>query len=303
MNIIDIRNIIKEEIYLLKEGNYDKLVGELTKQILNIIKDSYSEYLEEFNGEEQKEFYQYDIDEIPDNKKNLDFTIEFYIRRGKVDNFEGIAFDGGAYDEEDVIEIILTLDPSKEPKNYRSLVGILKDVLRHEITHLTNKPASEKEKLINFGKRFKTSLPGQSWTYFILPEEIPAMVNGLVTKAKNNKTSFEYEAKKYLSTQRAYGEIETNEQYLKIFNIWNNFYKKHYNLKEDKISGGLADNKSIEDIVKKHKTTLNKIKKQILMGIKIEMEHTNNKDLALEITKDHLIEDPEYYTKLKNANL
>lgn len=38
---------------------------------------------------------------------------------------------------------------------------------------------------------------------------------------------------------------------------------------------------------------------QIAMGIKVEMEHTANPAIALEITMDHLEENPKYYTHLK----
>jgi hypothetical protein len=72
---------------------------------------------------------------------------------------------------------------------------------------------------------------------------------------------------------------------------------------KDKIPGGLAD----------------KVKgkrfdpKQLAKGIKVEMEHTNDKSIACEIAKDHLMEDPKYYdhliemekkveTKAKKAN-
>ena len=40
-------------------------------------------------------------------------------------------------------------------------------------------------------------------------------------------------------------------------------------------------------------------KKELEMGIKEEMEHTNDKELAKEIALDHLAEDPKYYSKLK----
>ena len=68
---------------------------------------------------------------------------------------------------------------------------------------------------------------------------------------------------------------------------------------EDKINGGLADNVTLDGIAKKHKVSVDVIKKQFDTGIKVEMEHTNNKELAKEITMDHLFEDPKYYTKLK----
>jgi len=42
---------------------------------------------------------------------------------------------------------------------------------------------------------------------------------------------------------------------------------------------------------------------QLSLGVQIEMEHTNDPDIAKEIAMDHLTEDPEYYTKLVKAGL
>ena len=66
----------------------------------------------------------------------------------------------------------------------------------------------------------------------------------------------------------------------------------------DKIKGGLADNKSLDDIAEKHGVTLDVIATQLEEGIKVEMEHTDSKEQAEEIAKDHLFEDAEYYSKL-----
>jgi hypothetical protein len=41
------------------------------------------------------------------------------------------------------------------------------------------------------------------------------------------------------------------------------------------------------------------LKKQLIKGMKVEMEHTKNKDKAKEIAMDHIWEDPNYYDKLK----
>ena len=38
---------------------------------------------------------------------------------------------------------------------------------------------------------------------------------------------------------------------------------------------------------------------QLEMGIKVEMEHTKNREMSKLIALDHLYEDPQYYTKLK----
>jgi len=54
---------------------------------------------------------------------------------------------------------------------------------------------------------------------------------------------------------------------------------------EDKLPGGLGDNEPDNRFEPE----------QIEKGIEIELEHTENKDLAKEITKDHLTEVPNYY--------
>ena len=72
--------------------------------------------------------------------------------------------------------------------------------------------------------------------------------------------------------------------------IWNTLLE-NFKLPDkhvDKIHGGLADKKEPKDF-DEH---------QLRMGIKIEMEHTDDKWEAMEIAMDHLVEDPQYYTHL-----
>ena len=74
----------------------------------------------------------------------------------------------------------------------------------------------------------------------------------------------------------------------------------------EKLKGGKSSGKTFEDLVRKnlkHGTPYgeveSKLKKQLNKGIKVELEHTNNKSIAKEIALDHLFEDPKYYDKLK----
>jgi len=67
----------------------------------------------------------------------------------------------------------------------------------------------------------------------------------------------------------------------------------------DKIKGGLADSKSLQDIADKHSVSLSAIESALADGIKVESEHTDDVATATEIAKDHLFEDAEYYSKLK----
>jgi len=58
--------------------------------------------------------------------------------------------------------------------------------------------------------------------------------------------------------------------------------------KKDIVHGGFADKKPRSDFDPK----------AVAKGAKVEMEHTNTKDLAKEITRDHLSEFPTYYEAL-----
>lgn len=57
---------------------------------------------------------------------------------------------------------------------------------------------------------------------------------------------------------------------------------------KDEIPGGKGDNRPDSDFDPK----------QLKAGVKIELEHTNDKDKAKEIAKDHLTESKDYYEKL-----
>ena len=68
---------------------------------------------------------------------------------------------------------------------------------------------------------------------------------------------------------------------------------------KDRIPGGLASHKTLMDIAKLHKVEYEGLKQQLKKGIKVEMEHTDDELVAMEIAKDHLAEDPVYYDKLE----
>jgi hypothetical protein len=54
----------------------------------------------------------------------------------------------------------------------------------------------------------------------------------------------------------------------------------------------------------KHAGTENEVDAhELALGIKSEMEHTDDKKVAEQIALDHLAEDPHYYSKLKKAKL
>jgi hypothetical protein len=84
-----------------------------------------------------------------------------------------------------------------------------------------------------------------------------------------------------------------------------NWAQKHATIKgpvkpfrEDKIPGGLAKGMTLNDIAKKHNISVDTIVKDLKKGMKVEMEHTTDVNVAKEIAFDHLYEDPKYYDKL-----
>ena len=67
--------------------------------------------------------------------------------------------------------------------------------------------------------------------------------------------------------------------------------------------GHLSKGKSLPQIAKMHDVSMEHIMKQVKMGLKAESEHTGNKKEQMKIVKDHLVENPNYYTLLKKVGL
>jgi hypothetical protein len=94
----------------------------------------------------------------------------------------------------------------------------------------------------------------------------------------------------------AHDTEESAKKQLAAINI--NYYKEN-----EQIVGGLADNKTAQDIANKHNVSLEHITQQINIGMSVEMEHTSDPAIAHEICMDHLWENPSYYDKLEKAGL
>jgi len=91
---------------------------------------------------------------------------------------------------------------------------------------------------------------------------------------------------------KAFSQISLNQSTL------GDHMKYKQGFREEKLEGGIADSKSLDELAKKHKVDVKILTKQFNKGIKVEMEHTDNKQMAKEIAMDHISEDPKYYDKL-----
>jgi len=90
---------------------------------------------------------------------------------------------------------------------------------------------------------------------------------------------------------------------------WGNS-KKNESLDEEFIPGGesskygqITVDEMIQGIAEEHGVDPEQIRSEFEMGVEEEMEHAEEELIAQEIALDHLVEDPEYYTKLEDANL
>ena len=75
--------------------------------------------------------------------------------------------------------------------------------------------------------------------------------------------------------------------------------KLNESMEKEIVKGGLADGMTVYDIADKHNVGVKDINRQVNIGIKVEMEHTDSEKMAKEIAMDHVFEDPKYYDKLK----
>lgn len=105
--------------------------------------------------------------------------------------------------------------------------------------------------------------------------KVQCVINGKNTEMRVMAYD-EYDAKR---------QVEKNNKGVKIIDVKK---IKESKIKEDKIPGGLGDDMPDDQFDEN----------QLEIGVRVEMEHTVDPDKAREIAKDHLMEDPEYYTKL-----
>lgn len=115
---------------------------------------------------------------------------------------------------------------------------------------------------------------------------------GLTDKAKNIKF------------QENQIELDSNE--LKIAKIYFENLKKLFNIdlrifideymNNEMFSGGLFSINNFDEM-------FNVPFKQIESGLGVQSQHSDNKYIQLKITLDHLVQDKDYYIKLKAANL
>ena len=213
----------------LNEGRYDKLTNQLSRIAFEVIKDGHDVGRKVVDTT----FVVGPADEDPDIVSD-DFEFDFRVQAEytkdeyKVDGGANAGFD----DEGDEIQPLLSIK-FKIPKeiDWQTVSFDLKDVVRHEIEHLTQDGAnlkggtdSEDPKLVRPSKYMEDDqfirdmidadfLPKAD--YFKLEKEIDAMLQGLYYKAKKSRRPFKDVIAAYLATQ----PLSTEDKET-ILNLW-----------------------------------------------------------------------------------
>ena len=181
----------KNKKKVVAEGRYDKISNQVSSDLFKSLK----------NGETS--FYKnYETDD-------LDFNVfGDFIPTGSVEYF---AVDGDAdYDEtgeqNDSIRVIVSYNPKEVPDAFKDIAFTLKDIVRHEIEHLTHSDSDN----LKSGKYMdddslvralvKTgALP--KGDYFKLAKEVDANIQGMYFRAKKEKRPFADVVKQYFDDQ------------------------------------------------------------------------------------------------------
>jgi len=213
----------------LTEGRYDKFTNELSRLAFELFKDGYTVGRKVVD----ETFTVGPAEEDPDIVSN-DFEFDFNVQATYTDDIYKV--DGGANagfdDEGDEITPLLTVR-FEIPKNpdWQRVSFDIKDVIRHELEHLTQDGAnlkggtqSDDPKLVRPSKYMEDDqfirdmidanlLPKAE--YFKLEKEVDAMLQGLYFKAKKSRKPFLEVIDNYLDTQPI-----NQEERKEILDLW-----------------------------------------------------------------------------------
>ena len=200
---------------VMAEGKYDKISNDLSSAIFKVFKNAYDK------GKEVKDSFRIGPEPDADYEHNLEFDLNIYMKLSK----DRYSVDGGAnagYDRDgDPIQPLINV-VFELPKdvNWKDVSFDIKDVIRHEIEHLTQDGENEKQgkyipddqvlrDLIDAGMLDKDE-------YYKLPKEVDAMIQGMYYKAKKSKTPFSKVVDDYFDKAEV-----TPEERPKIKALWN----------------------------------------------------------------------------------
>ena len=191
---------------ILSEGRYDKMSNFLSSEVFNHWKLDYEEgkSISQYEGEfENKDLY-----------IEVNATIKYTPGHNK------LTVDGGADSNTDYLELNFEVDPKLLPEMWSEISMNLKDVVRHEIEHLTHGDGDNlnPNKYIEDDSLIRDMISMEllpKAEYFKLEKEIDANLQGMYFRAKKEHRPFISVINSYLDAQDI-----TSEEKEQILNIW-----------------------------------------------------------------------------------
>jgi len=207
----------------LNEGKYDTLTKQISSDILRAWKQDYD------SGFKSSEFYElYDFGPYG---LEVEGTIEYKP------NKEKLTVDGGADDSSRktpaFIKADFIVDPELLPDFFPKIAMSLKDVIRHEIEHITQSGSAKAGKYTRDSKTGKLKFQGKDFAddqlirnminmeflpraeYFKLEKEVDANLQGMYLRAKKERRPFRDVIDEYLDSQNI-----TPEEKEEILDLW-----------------------------------------------------------------------------------
>jgi hypothetical protein len=191
---------------VLTEGRYDKISNTISSKIFN-------QWREDINNGALASRFE-DSFTFGDEEISIDANISVVPGLGELN------VDGGADDTEDYIQVRFEIDPEKLPEFWEEISMNLKDVIRHEIEHLTHgdgfiaNPAKTMDDDMFIRQMIDMEMLPKA-DYFKLEKEIDANLQGMYFRAKKEKRPFGDVINTYLDAQDI-----TPEQKEEILNLW-----------------------------------------------------------------------------------
>ena len=197
---------LKNPKQTINEGRYDKISNTISSQILNQWKQDFE------NGSSESRLE--DSFETEDIMVDVDANISF------IPGLNDLTIDGGAESETDYLEIRFEVDPELLPKMWSEISMNLKDVVRHEIEHLTHGEGFNLKsgKFMEDDQLIRNIIDAKMLPkaeYFKLEKEIDANLQGMYFRAKKEKLLFIDVINDYLSAQNV-----TPQEKEEILDLW-----------------------------------------------------------------------------------
>ena len=233
---------------LILEGMYDKLTGEINKGIFKTLKSAikgsgtqenpkkYKGYevrkdpipmtsLKNMFDKEDRTIY---VGDFSDNVSGMsvDVDLKFAVSEDGVKK-GSFYIDGAAETDKDFpsMEVIVGIHPEDGERIFSKIQPVLRDLVRHELEHLThgrNSYGSKQSKLRRGDLKMRQKIRGNEklfYKYFLLPKEVDANIHGLYSKAKTMKQPYQKVVDDYLDSLVDDGIISKKNREL-IYKTW-----------------------------------------------------------------------------------